>query len=287
MSLSLGEARQFVAGTLRHPLARRHPIATLARIARWQVESRLRTGTHDKAWIGGSRLLVKRGMTGATGNIYYGLHEFADMAFLLHFLRPEDLFLDIGANVGTYTVLAGKVVGARVLAFEPHPTTADWLEANIRHNEIEDRATVHRVALSDHDGAGALTEGLDTMNRVVAVGEGREVKLQTLDSLIAGQSPAMLKIDVEGHEPEVLAGAAATLANPSLLAIEIETVTPDILALLQAQGFVERFYDPFARALSEAPVATACSNRLFLRDSAVIEERIRTAPRFAAAGSIL
>jgi FkbM family methyltransferase len=285
--MSLGEARQFVAGTLRHPLARRHPIATFARIARWQVESRLHAGTHDKAWIGGARLLVKRGMTGATGNLYYGLHEFADMAFLLHFLRPGDLFLDIGANVGTYTVLASKVVGARVIAFEPHPATADWLESNIRHNGIEGRATVHRVALSDHDGTGALTEGLDTMNRVVATGEGCEVQLRTLDSVVAGETPAMLKIDVEGHEPEVLAGGAATLASPSLLAIEIETVTSEILTLLQGHGFAERFYDPFARALSEAPVATACSNRLFLRDSAVIEERIRTAPSFAAAGSVL
>lgn len=283
----MADARQFVAGTLRHPLARRHPIATLARIARWQVESRLRAGTHDKPWIGGARLLVRRGMAGATGNLYYGLHEFADMAFLLHFLRPADLFVDIGANVGTYTVLAGKVVGARVAAFEPHPATADWLESNIRHNAIEGRTTVHRVALSDHEGTGALTDGLDTMNRVVAPGEGREVPLRTLDAMLAGESPAMLKIDVEGHEPEVLAGAAATLAKPSLRAIEIETVTDGILALLEGNGFVERFYDPFARALSAAPVVTACSNRLFVRDTAVIEERIRTAPRVAAAGSVL
>jgi hypothetical protein len=50
------------------------------------------------------------GMTGATGNLYVGLHEFEEMAFLLHFLRPGDLFADVGANVGSYTILAAVAV---------------------------------------------------------------------------------------------------------------------------------------------------------------------------------
>jgi len=48
--------------------------------------------------VNGSKFLVKTGETGLTGNIYTGLHEFPDMGFLLHFLRAEDLFVDIGAN---------------------------------------------------------------------------------------------------------------------------------------------------------------------------------------------
>ena len=44
-------------------------------------------------WIKGSKLIVRNGMTGATGNIYCGLHEFADMGFVLHLLRPGDLAL--------------------------------------------------------------------------------------------------------------------------------------------------------------------------------------------------
>ena len=48
------------------------------------------------------------GMTGATGNVYCGLHEFEDMALVLHALRPRDLFVDVGANVGSYTVLGGQ-----------------------------------------------------------------------------------------------------------------------------------------------------------------------------------
>jgi hypothetical protein len=58
-------------------------------------------------------------MACATGNIYTGLHEFEDMSFLLHFLRPADLFIDIGANVGAYTIFASGIVAATSISIEP------------------------------------------------------------------------------------------------------------------------------------------------------------------------
>lgn len=55
----------------------------------------------------------------------------------LHFLRPGDLFLDIGANVGTYTVLASGVCGGKIMAFEPDPRTLRHLQRNIELNQLE------------------------------------------------------------------------------------------------------------------------------------------------------
>ena len=52
-------------------------------------------------------------------NIYRGLFEYEDMLFLLHALRPENIFVDVGANVGAYTILSSKVVNAKSVAFEP------------------------------------------------------------------------------------------------------------------------------------------------------------------------
>ncbi|QNA83253.1 FkbM family methyltransferase [Sphingomonas sp. So64.6b] len=278
-----------VGYALDHPLGRRAPIRTLSRIARWQIESRLKPGIHDKSWIEGARLLIERGMTGATGNLYFGLHEFADMGFLLHFLRVGDLLVDVGANVGSYTVLAARVVGADVIAIEPHPATADRLDANIEHNAIGAKVSVQRVALSDAAGTGTLTGDRDTMNQLVDhAGAGTvAVALTTLDMAVGKADPIMLKIDVEGHEPAVFAGAAATLAKPSLLAIEIETVDPAILAQLSAAGFVERFYDPFKRALTTASSGSGASNRLFVRNTDVVEKRVVSARRFSVAGTAL
>jgi len=72
-------------------------------------------------WVGSTSQVIETGMTGATMNLYYGLHEAADMAFVLHALRPDDVFLDVGANVGTYSILVSGVAQARTTALEPIP----------------------------------------------------------------------------------------------------------------------------------------------------------------------
>src|SRR5947207_3361417 len=97
----------------RHPLNRKHPARAVGRFVRWQIGSRLIGGKAAVPFVGPTRLLISRGMHGATGNYYCGLHEFEDMALVLHALRPGDLFFDVGANVGSYTVLAGGAAGAR------------------------------------------------------------------------------------------------------------------------------------------------------------------------------
>ncbi|TMC68336.1 MAG: FkbM family methyltransferase, partial [Chloroflexi bacterium] len=92
-------------------------------MVRWQFVSRLIAGPIALPFVEGTSLFAMRGMTGATGNWYCGLHEVREMAFVLHLLRAKDHFLDVGANVGSYTVLAGGAVGARVTAVEPIPET--------------------------------------------------------------------------------------------------------------------------------------------------------------------
>ncbi|MBP7950713.1 MAG: hypothetical protein KA004_13765 [Verrucomicrobiales bacterium] len=96
----------------RHPISSRNRAMALQRWLRWQIGSRVLRKPVIWDWIGDAKLVVETGMTGATGNLYCGLHEFADMALVLHLLRPEDGFADIGANIGSYSVLASAVVGA-------------------------------------------------------------------------------------------------------------------------------------------------------------------------------
>ncbi len=110
-------------------------------------------------WIGGTRLAARRGMTGLTGNIYAGLHEFADMAFLLHFLRPSDLFADVGANVGSYTILASGVVRCPTVAQHVNATSIStesliWLKyeslqsENAKASFAFQRALTRKITLS-------------------------------------------------------------------------------------------------------------------------------------------
>ena len=77
-------------------------------------------------------------MKGAAHYITPRLCEFEEMAFVMHFLRPGELFVDVGANVGAFTVLAAGVAGAAVRAFEPNPGTFEMLERNVRLNGLQE-----------------------------------------------------------------------------------------------------------------------------------------------------
>ncbi len=81
----------------------------MTRFLRWQLGSRLLRMPLLVPWVGNTSLVIEAGMTGATMNFYCGLHEAVDMALVLHALQPGDVFLDVGANVGTYTILASAV----------------------------------------------------------------------------------------------------------------------------------------------------------------------------------
>ena len=272
-----------------HPLTKHRRVSAMARVLRWQITSRI----HDEVtidWIGGTRLAARRGMTGVTGNIYAGLHEFADMAFLLHFLRPDNVFADIGANVGSYTVLASGVVHCHTVAFEPDPLTAVAFERNINLNRIADLVEMRIAAVGERQGIVRFTTGLDTENHVVADTEpaGQNVPLETVDHAFVdtGRVPALMKLDVEGYEADVLRGARAVLAAPGLKAILTENRTPSVVDILKRSGMTEFAYDAFAHQLvpsDEVPMA----NALFLRDFDYVAERVSQTPPVRILGTMV
>lgn len=148
-----------------HPLTHDRKLAAFARFVRWQVESRLRSEV-VVPWIAGTRLAARRGMHGVIGNIYCGLHELIEMAFTLHLLRAGDLFDDIGANVGSYTVLAAGVCRARVVAVKPSAVAGAALAKNIALNRLGDRVSVEAAALGNSIEELAFSTGQDTTNHV-------------------------------------------------------------------------------------------------------------------------
>lgn len=276
----------------RHPLNRGRKVASLVRFVNWQIGSRLSPGGVVYEWVNGCKILVKAGETGLTGNIYTGLHEFHDMAFLLHFLRPNDLFVDVGANLGSYTILACAAIGARGMAFEPVPRTYERLVENIRLNQIETRAICVNKGLGSEEGMIEFTIDGDTTNHVLAAQEQSEKKLAvevtTLDSVLKGDCPLMIKIDVEGYESQVLQGGRETINNEQLCAVVMElnesgsrygVDDSHLLELMIRSGFRPYSYDPFSRALAGLEGKdTGSGNTLFIRNKALVEERLRGAP---------
>lgn len=286
---------------VRHPLCRDRPLSGIARFARWQIGSRLVPGPVAVDFVNGSKLLAMPGMTGATGNVYVGLHEFEDMAFVLHFLRPEDLFVDVGANIGSYTVLAGAGAGARSISFEPDSAAYTWLCRNIGVNELGGRADPRRAAVGSREGELSFSTGGDTVNHVLsetearAGGNAQTVRQTTLDAALAGERPVMLKIDVEGYETEVLRGAASILADPSLRCVIMEQLgggarygfdEDELGRKMRDQGFGLYAYHPFERKLAPCEEGSG-NNAIFIRDLPFVRERLRTAPPFVVQGRSL
>ena len=269
-----------------HPLTRNAKISAWRRFIGWQIASRLRPEM-EFDWVGKQKLVVRRGMTGATGNIYVGLHEFVEMGLLLHYLRPGDLFLDIGANIGSFTILASGVSGAESWAFEPDPDVMADLKKNVAINKLEHLVKPCPYALGGSEGEVRFTVGLaESINRVATDADKtvRIVPMKTVDGLLQGRGANMFKMDVEGYEEEVLKGAETTLANRSLQVIEVEGMTSSIRALLERHGFEVGFYDPTTRALTRQDNGLEFCNSFLIRDWDEVSARLKSAPRIRILG---
>jgi len=273
----------------------------LLRFLRWQIGSRLVPGAVAAPFVDDTRLLVLPGMTGATGSIYHGLHEFEDMGLVLHALRPGDLFVDIGSNVGSYTILAAGACGARVLAIEPNPATFVHLNDNVRLNDLERLVQTRNVAAGAATGVLEFSTDLDVLNHVISETDSAElprtqVPVETLDSLLAGDAAFLIKIDTEGYETEVIGGALGTLSDPALVAVVMEMNDSGkrygfdenkLHRLMLENGFRPFRYDPIDRAITPLEIEKKnllAGNTLYVRDLEGLTARVRSAPRHSVNG---
>lgn len=260
---------------------------------RWQLGSRLLDCPVIQPFVNQSCLIVESGMVGATGNIYVGLHEFVEMSFVLHLLRHDDLFLDLGANVGSYTVLSSAVAGASTIACEPILATFERLERNIRYNRLENLVMSRRTAIGGSNGTLPFIADQDAMNRVATEayrGVVVEVPVTTIDTLMnAVTSPAgitLWKADLEGYEEEMLSGAVNTLQTRPPEAIVIESNSTRVRNTLESNCYTPVDYDPFTRELKNTNALTVRRNYFWVHSQTrdLVAERLATAHTFEVHG---
>jgi len=290
----LKELKEILRFIDKHPLAGKHRVKAYSKFFSWQFSQAIFPHETTVPFVGNTKLNVKKGLSGATGNIYTGLHEFTDMAFLLHFLRTDDLFADIGANVGSYTVLAAGCKNARTLSFEPVPSTFHWLQKNIFVNSLHEKVKAWNIGIGCKQGKLQFTSSYDTVNHVATTSEASnkedliEVELQSFDAIAQLEGvPKLIKIDVEGFETEVIKGMNSTLMAEELKAIIIELNGSGmrygydeewINNHLIEMGFSPFQYDPYSRSL----VLLAHYNRhntIYIRDLPFVQNRLKQADK--------
>lgn len=284
---------------LKHPLNRGHPVRTLARYLAWHLGCRLLRYPVLYPFVNDLQLAIGAGDRGATSVVYFGLEEYEDMAFCAHCLRPGELFVDVGACFGTYSLLAASAAGAEVMAFEPNPVTAERLLDNVRLNRMESAIDVRQAAVGAEAGSVWMTTQYTAANHIVRAEDMDadkrvSVPLTTLDEEVAGQNPVLMKIDAEGYEQFVVDGASRLLGEQSLLAVLVEEVElhtrydagADIHEHMLAHGFRSYRYAPETRRLEDLDGARNqySYNTLYVRDVAQVEDRVRTASAFTIHG---
>lgn len=238
-------------------LRRRLPVA-LARQAFWQIWCRTVRRPMTVRMAAGYKIPLPpwsnlAGITFATG-----LHEPREELFALAYLRPGDVAIDVGANIGIYTALMGST-GAHVIAFEPGSRSRSDLARTVALNpgmSIE----VVPAALSDNPGRMSITLDLESSNHLVQ-GVADDLQVESVEVMMLDdyavehhlENLVFIKIDAEGFDLQVLRGAKELLKSQKPVLMVETWGPPDIRDWLEGLGYRIYRYAFETRLLHEYP----------------------------------
>ena len=157
-----------------------------------------------------------------------GVYERNTMRHLLKLAKPNMTFMDVGANIGAYTLTMAKhLTKGNVISFEPNPRTIKYLQRNIDLNGLKNIRIVD-IGLSDKEEEVILyTSSLTTasINKGKNTGETEKIKLTTLDLFCREnkiEQIDLIKIDIEGHEAKCLKGAEEIIDKSKQMVLIME-----------------------------------------------------------------
>ena len=209
-----------------------------------------------------------------------------DLEFFRAYLKPGDTVVDVGANIGE-TVLTESlavVSSGRVIAFEPHPRTFRFFSQNLELNQIRN-VEAHNIGLGERPGTVTFSDNKrDDMNRVDGDASGLEVRIDRLDNCVPSPGRVqLLKVDVEGYEKFVFAGAPELLKRAECVYFEVSSThfgwfgytTRELLEVLIQAGFqLFRIVEPGCLAPIPASFESAhFENLVALRDLPAFRQR--------------
>lgn len=273
-----------------HPVTKGNESKALYRYVLFNVKNKIVKQIIYK-WIEGLKFIARKGDAGIVGNIYFGLYEFEESIFLLHFIEKEDIFLDIGANIGHYSLLMSGVKKCKSIAVEPVPETFKQLVNQVDLNNLGTLILPLNIGVSSSNGELFFSTDKGTMNSIVNkdYGNSIKVKVSTIDDLSEHNMPIAIKIDVEGYEKFAFMGAQKTLANPLLKVIIVELnesgikhgiKDDEIYSEIVKFGFKPFSYDAINRKLTPLDSYNKHKfNTLFIRDIEYVNERVSSSKK--------
>lgn len=203
-------------------------------------------------------------VAGSRPSYLLGTAEPEVVDFLRAHVRPGDLVLDLGANVGYFTLIAAALTGpaGRVVAYEPIPSNAEALRRNVDRNRLQNVEVVE-AAISGRDGFAEISVAAsDQQATLVAPRDGGVLRVRTisLDSEAARLgAPSVIKCDIEGAEYEAFARASAALAGHPAILCEVHRMQEGdedrLEAILTSHGYRTESLDRAAGAWTSHVIA--------------------------------
>ena len=250
----------------RHPVTRGNRFGAMARYLSWKVSACMSPGPAVIPFVNDTFLLGEPDTHEARQLRLLTLIDFEAMAFVAHFLRPDEYLVDVGASIGSYAVLAAAASGAYVTAFEPAPARAALLRRNVALNELEGFIDPRECAIGENVGQRECAVEADcgiTVPERRPPGQCISVNVTRLDEARLGGRPVLAKIDVAGGELAVLRGAHATLGWASLCAVIVGSdprrpagvAKPHLVqTVMERHGFIPVDYDPLRRCVTHVGI---------------------------------
>lgn len=215
---------------LNHPLNKKHKINTIGRILWWKA-NQLFFHLPVVIILNNNKMQFICPFTSSYGSlvVYCNLPEYQEMKFLERILKSNSVFIDVGANIGVYTILAAaKIKKGKIYSFEPVATVLDDLYRNIRLNDLEDRVQVVEKVASDKTGYSEfIAEDISEYSHISSNKTASSLSMPSirLDDFCRNKKIGfvdVIKIDVEGAEFKVLKGLEGYLKKGKVGILIIE-----------------------------------------------------------------
>ncbi len=190
--------------------------------------------------VNNSKLLIDPQKPGERALLFREHTEPKIFSIAMTILCEKDVFVDVGAYIGNYSIPAASIVGERgqVIAFEPDRRNFKKLERNAKINDLNNIDIINK-AVSDSNCEVPFNSKNNTMSRISSGGDF--VRTTTLNDSICSDDIKLMKIDVEGHEREVLEGANHILERTNNLIVEVHqnlgVSKENILSILRKYNF--------------------------------------------------
>jgi len=249
-----------------------------------------RFSNYVKVTVNDYQMYINPKDKGISKELYlYGGREFFSTEFMKNYISKDDVVIDIGANIGYYALLEGKLARkGEIYCVEPVPANVHLLKKNIELNNCKN-ISVFQYAIGDFNGKSKIyiydkcNWSSFIRNPKGNIVEEIEVPVMTLDTFVkkhVHRNPTLIRMDVEGYEYNILKGASETLRKSTKLKLAIEmhphlmpsASTKELLNILKGNDFKVRaiILDPKPRDYKDVGALNRLRRKLGLPELGVV-----------------